>query len=217
MGLRVHDLEEFIYFDETGIDSLFNQVAPGRLERYSVEDSGSSETGVTGGTKIGLGSILKRIGLPSVDVEAKGTAKRAKGDRRTEEFVATREYRYQYLIGELGVVATLKRSLDDAWHRALASGSGDIFVTTAEFAPLPGNGSDDAWRMTANQSGMLQLQDVPDRAFTLGMSVAKLVGMSEGQIAPASHLAFRMRSGGRFRILGKMDKSKYIKPFAVSW
>ncbi len=87
----------------------------------------------------------------------------------------------------------------------------------ADFKPIHTIADLDAWRETANSIRFLQLVDEPTALFRVGMSFEKLVGIRGNLIHPTSHLAVRLRDGVSLRIFGKMDKTRYIKPFVVSW
>ncbi len=212
-------IEEFLYFDEEGIDMLFNQFSPDRLERYSKETSGNREKLVGARAKFNFGSLLARLGFPGLDAEAEGQTKRAVSDRRQDEFVPTKEGRYASLLAQLGGATLLKCTLNDALHRTLASSSTSFFIGEAAFLPETiSSDNPDQWRVRANDCGVLRLREATDSQFTMGMSVAKLIGGRNGHISPTGHLAVRLRHGDvHLRIFGKMDRSKYIKPYVISW
>ena len=64
----------------------------------------------------------------------------------------------------------------------------------------------------------LQLTDVSTCQFVIGMSLHKTVSIRDEEINPIGHLAVRLRGGPiNLTVFGKMDKSRYIKPFVVYW
>lgn len=211
-------LEQFLYFDEDGIESLFNQNPKGGMQRYTIEEASGGERSFSGKIKVGIGGMLKFLSVPSFDSEAEGGTKKTHLKRRSEEFAITKESRYNDVIEDLGGVSALKRNLNDAWHRALAADFGSLFICEAAFSTLLTSAEGDGWRLDANTSGMLQLQCFPDRAYMMGMSNHKLIGVKDGNITPGSHLSIRMRNPQVYlRIFGRIDRSRYIKPFVVSW
>ncbi len=211
-------LEQFLYFDQDGIESLFNQNPKGGLQRYTTEEASGGERGFTGKMKVGIGGMLKFLSVPSLDSEAEGGIKKTYLKRRSEEFATTKESRYNDVIDRLGGVSALRRNLNDAWHRALAADFGDLFICEAMFSTLLTSAEGDGWRLDANTSGVLQLRSFPDRAYTMGMSIEKLSSIKNGSILLRSHLSVRMQNEPVYlRVFGKMDRSRYINPYVVSW
>jgi hypothetical protein len=126
----------------------------------------------------------------------------------------------QGVIERLGGDAVLKMTLDRAWHMALAKEGGMFFVLSDLFRTVPTSESG-AWLDSANRTQILQLTDVSTFQFRIGMSVGKMTGAQDGRIHPMGHLAHRLgQSDARdvsLTVFGNMDKSRYIKPYVVSW
>jgi hypothetical protein len=211
-------LREILYFDEPSIEDLSNQIGHGKLETFSEENELSRNRSGAIKPRLGLGSLIKAIGGPTLDVDAEVNLKRGKVEKSTENFVATRQDQYRRVVDALGGVAELRYTLDRAWYLALSKGS--VFcMVEADFKPtIYTIGDRDAWREEANSAQFLQLVDEPTSLFRLGMSFEKLVGIRGSMIKPGEHLAIRLRGGSvSLSVFGKMDKSRYIKPFVVSW
>lgn len=111
-------------------------------------------------------------------------------------------------------------TLETAWHLALAKEGGIFFIVNDSFRTIPTT-EPDIWIDITNRSQVLQLTDASTCQFTLGMSLTNIVSFRDACVNPTSHLAVRL--GQResravsLTIFGKMDKSRYIKPFVVSW
>ena len=212
-----HELREILYFDEPGIEDLSNQVGQGKLETFSAESQNSRDYSGAIKPRLGLGAIIRAFGGPSLDVDAEINLKRAKSEKSTENFVATRQDRYRRVVDALGGVAELGHSLDRAWHLALSKGS-EFCMIKEDFKPVHTTDDTDGWRKAANSMQFLQLVDEPTSLFRVGMSFEKLVGIRDNMIPPTGHLSVRLRGGSAsLLIFGKMDKSRYIKPFVIAW
>jgi hypothetical protein len=212
-----HELKEILYFDESGIEDLSNQVGAGKLATFSKESETSRD--YSGGIKprVGLGAILKFLGGPTVDVDAEINLKRAKGEKSTENFIVTRQDRYQRVVDALGGATKLGHTLDRAWYLALSKGS-EFCLIREDFRPIHTINDPDGWRKSANSMQFLQLVDEPTALFRVGMSFEKIVGIRDNTIPPLGHLAIRLRGGTvSLSIFGKMDRSRYVKPFVITW
>lgn len=209
----MQSLEEILYFDEPGIDSLSNQIGPGRLVDLSNESEHSREGSGAIKPKFGFGSILAKLGGPTLEIEGEAAFKRGGIDKSVQRFTPTREGRYIELLSKIGGATALKRSLEQAWHAALGRDGSIFCIIEARFRPI-GN---DSWFEEANESHLLQLTDCASGAFRMGMSFSNLVGIRDGNLTATGHLARRIRDGANLRIFGKMDRTRYIKPFVVSW
>jgi hypothetical protein len=212
-----HELREILYFDESGIEDLSNQVGQGKLETFSAESEKSHDYSGAIKPRLGLGAIIKALGGPTLDVDAEINLKRAKGEKSTENFVTTRQDRYRRVVDALGGSAKLGHTLDRAWYLALSKGS-EFCMIKDDFKPIHTTDDPDGWRKSANSMQFLQLVDEPTTVFRVGMSFEKLVGIRDGLIPSTGHLAIRLRGGSvSLSIFGKMDKSRYIKPFVIAW
>ncbi|WP_315759347.1 hypothetical protein [Bradyrhizobium sp. SZCCHNRI2007] len=212
------ELQEILYFDELSIQDLSNQVGHGKLETFSAENQKSSDRSSGIKPKLGLGHIVRALGGPTIDIDADINLKRGKFEKWTENFVATRQDHYRRVIDALGGSKQLRLRLDRAWHLALAKGGSVFCIVEEDFRPFHTTTDRDGWREAANDIQFLQLVDEPTRLYRVGMSFDKMVGIRDGLISPAGHLAVRLRGGSiSLSIFGKMDKTRYIKPLVISW
>lgn len=212
-----HGLKEILYFDEPGIEDLSNQVGQGKLETFSAESLNSRDYSGAIKPRLGLGAIIKAFGGPALDVDAEINLKRAKSGKSTENFVATRQDRYRRVVDALGGAAQLEHTLDRTWLLALSKGS-EFCMIHADFRPIHTTDDPDGWRKSADSMQFLQLVDEATSLFRVGMSFEKLVGIRDNMIPITGHLSVRLRSGSvSLSIFGKMDKSRYIKPFVIAW
>lgn len=212
-----HELREVLYFDEPGIEDLSNQVGQGKLETFSAESQNSRDYSGAIKPRLGLGAIIKAFGGPTLDLDAEINLKRGAGEKSTKNFVATRQDRYRRVVDALGGAAKLGYTLDRAWHHALSKGS-EFCTIKDDFKPIHTTDDPDGWRQSANSMQFLQLVDEPTSLFRVGMSFEKLVGIRDNMISSTGHLANRLRGGSvSLSIFGKMDKSRYIKPFVITW
>ncbi len=86
-------------------------------------------------------------------------------------------------------------------------------IVTDLFRTIP-NAEPEAWLEIANRARF----DVSTCQFVIGMSLHKTVSIRDEEINPIGHLAVRLRGGPiNLTVFGKMDKSRYIKPFVVYW
>jgi hypothetical protein len=214
------ELKETLYFDEAGIVDLSEQIGLGRLKSFTKETEASREGFSDLKPKFSLGALSKLIGGPEFGIEGGYHRSNSEKERTQEELVLTRTDHLKHIIEKLGTVSALKMTLDRAWHLALAKEGGvfciinDLFSTISAVEP-------ETWLDAANRAQFLQLTDISTCQFRIGMSFSKIVGVVDGRIHPIGHLAFRLgRSESpslSLTVFGKMDKSRYIKPFVVSW
>ncbi len=121
-----HELREILYFDEPGIEDLSNQVGQGKLETFSAESQNSRDYSGAIKPRLGLGAIFKALGGPTLDVDAEINLKRAKGEKSTENFVATRQDRYRRVVDALGGAAKLGYTLTELGILLLAKVTGFV-------------------------------------------------------------------------------------------
>ncbi|MER9740892.1 hypothetical protein [Mesorhizobium sp. M0187] len=205
--------EEILYFDEPGIDSLSNQIDSGRLVDFSKEHEVSREGSGSVKPKLGIGSILSMLGGPSLEVDSEFGLKRSGVDKSVQNFSSTRETRYAQLLAHLGGFSALKGTLDQAWHSSLSKDGSVFCLIEGRFQPTEPS----FWVETANELHFLQLTDSVSESFKMGMSFSNISGMRDNKLHHLSHLVRRIRDGAHLRVFGKMDRTRYIKPFVVSW
>ena len=213
-------LRQTLYFDEEGINDLSDQVRPGRLEGFSIEAEESRNRSGRLTPKFGLGSLFKLFGGADIGVDADFRRNKAEKNRTSEEFIVTRADRLQRVIEQLRGVSALTMSLDRAWQSAIRNDGSIFCIINDLFRTMP-TAEPEKWLEVANTSGYLRLTDASTCRFLVGMRLAKLSGVKDGQIDPTSHLAVRLgkeeRHNARLTIFGAMDKSRYLKPFVVYW
>jgi hypothetical protein len=214
------EIKETLYFDVKGIDDLSGQIGLGLLERFSVETEASRDR--SGGLRpnFKLGLFSKLFGGPEIGVDADLSHHKAETDRRHEEFILTKAYRVGLIIEQLGGIPALRMTIGRAWHLAMVKDGSIFCVITDLFRTIP-PAEPETWLHVANRISFLQLIDSSTRQFRVGMSFDKLEGARDGEIKPSSHLAIRLgqieHHDVNLTIFGKMDKTRYIKPFVVFW
>jgi hypothetical protein len=127
------EIRETLYFDETGIDNLYNSLGHGRLESFSREVGSRRDR--AGGIKpnLGLGSALKILGGPTAELGAELSLERSNTDNVTGHYTVTREDRYRMVVEKLGGITLLQQSLDRSWHSALKKNGSSFFISEELF------------------------------------------------------------------------------------
>ena len=214
------EIKETLYFDEKGIDDLSGQVGSGRLERFSLTQEASSDRSRGLKPKVNLTILSRLFGGPELGVEADLSHHKAKTDRRQEEFVPTRAGRVQLILEQMGGITALRMTTAHAWHLAMVKDASSFCVINDLFRTVP-TAEPETWLEVANRIRFLQLVDSSTRQFRVGMNFDKLEGVRDGKIERASHLAVRLGQNESHDIslivFGKMDKTRYIKPFVAFW
>ncbi|UFN51592.1 hypothetical protein LPC08_25345 (plasmid) [Roseomonas sp. OT10] len=198
---------------------MIAQVEDLRATASSVQTEGTREATVGGKLRIGLGSLLGRLGLPSADVHAEVAGKRGRKVTEKVEFTRSIEATYRSVLGHLAARGHLHRDPYEAWCAARASARNAFCEVEVDLVPVGWTPYGDAWRTFANGQGTLVLQDVQDPNLKVGMGLPKLVGLGRnGVISETCHLAMRFRPGkARIRVFGTMDVGKYVKPFLATY
>jgi hypothetical protein len=214
-----YEIRETLYFDEKGIEDLSEQVELNRLERFSIETEEKSDSSRGLRPKLNLG-IFTKFGGPEIGVNADLSHHDEKTHRTQEEFVSTRAHRVGLIMEQLGGAPALRMTTERAWRSAMLK-DGSVFCVIIDLFRTVPTVEPRTWLEVANQSHFLQLLDSSTRQFRVGMSIDKLLDARGGEINPTSHLAVRLGHTEshdiNLTIFGKMDKTRYIKPFVVSW
>lgn len=159
--------------------------------------------------------MFTKFGGPEIGVNADLSHHDEKTQRTQEEFVSTRAHRVGLIMEQLGGAPALRMTTERAWRSAMLK-DGSVFCVIILPTVEPRT-----WLEVANQSHFLQLLDSSTRQFRVGMSIDKLLDARGEAINPTSHLAVRLgyteSHDINLRIFGRMDKTRYIKPFVVSW
>lgn len=206
------------YLDTAGIISLRAQISDLMLRSLAITNELGRETGGSIKPKLGLGAALRWVGFPSFDVEGEVSRKGTDKNTSKAEYYVAQEVMAKDIIYRLAKNNGLYRDAYAAWCAAQAI-SGSVFCyIEGQFSPIGWRHEADDWRTYANKQGTLVLRDVNEPSLLVGMALSKIVGLHGGSISETCHLALRLRNGYiRLRVFGKMDKTKYIKPFLVTY
>lgn len=210
-------ISDILYFDGEGIAGLAAQLPDAGLKSYSQQTESEASSAGALKPKFSLGNLLQAIGLPSIGVEGEVSAGQRSKSGRIENYEITPEQLHRKLVATLSGEQKLYRSIDAA-RIASAARNGNVFCDiVAKFRPLSDPQLDE-WRTRANTSGYLVLSLENDPRVTMGMSLAKIRGVSPNGIGMMSHLAVTMRgnAGLRLKVFGRFDGTSYIKPFVVT-
>jgi hypothetical protein len=211
-------MEEFLYLDVEGIASLYAQLAEETKTASSrgMERSQSVEGKALG--TLGLGAILRMLGIGEarVEVELKGDRGR-KGTDLTEYRMMPENQMsavWRYLAG----THALYKDPYEAANAARVIDGGAFCELRAIFQPHANSGIE-KWLTAICRTGFVTMEMRDDPGVFFGMSVEKMIGMRPKSKIRNSHFAVRMRSQGHIdlMLLGHMDSTKYVKPYAVAY
>ena len=206
-------IEEVFYFDEAGITRLYNQIGSENAESFTKESGYSSE--YSGGVKpeVSSGNLWSNLIL-NLKIASELAGKRSKAVKLIEAHTITAEQRYSFLLIYLTKSGELKHGLRDGWLNALSKGGKSFCLFEAEFHPEPVPSND--WVFEANERKTLILTDA-NRQYRMGMGFASLIDVRTDRLYHDSHTAIRMRHGAKIRVLGSVDRGRYVKPYIASW
>lgn len=213
-------IKETMYFDELGVNDLSEQIGLGRLKSQSKETEVNRDRSSEFKPKFSLGALSRLFGGPELGIEGSYRRIHSEKEITREELAITGSDHLHKIIETLGGVASLKMTLDRAWHLSLAKESGIFCMVVDRFRTVP-TLDPETWLDVANRAKILQLVDVSTCQFRIGMSLGKMLGVKDETINPASHLAHRLGNtevrAVSLAIFGNMDTSRYIKPYTVYW
>jgi len=211
-------MREVMYRDDAVLDSFVAQADGLVLSGVTTKAERSGETSATAKPNFSLGSILEKMGLPNFSIGIDIAKRGARVSGETASYTLSQEEKYRYIAQKLSEGRKLYRDKYEAWCAARAS-TGNVFCEIeGQFVPAGWQPQSDAWREFANAQRTLVLHTKEEETFLMGMSLSKIIGISDGQIGLVSHLAIRARNGGlAIRVFGSMDKTKYIKPFFAAY
>ncbi|WP_298681303.1 hypothetical protein [uncultured Magnetospirillum sp.] len=211
-------MREVMYRDDAVLDSFVAQADGLVLSGVTTKAERSGETSATAKPNFNFGSILEKVGLPNLSIGIDIAKRRSRVAGEAASYTLPQEEKYRYIAQKLSDGKKLYRDKYEAWCAARAN-TGNVFCEIeGEFIPAGWQPQSDAWREFANAQRTLVLHAKEEETFLMGMSLSKIVGISDGQIGVVSHLAMRTRNGGlAIRVFGSMDKTKYIKPFFAAY
>lgn len=213
MVLPHKQIEEIFYFDQAGVTRLYNQIKDGNAESFTKEIGATND--YTGSLKpeFSTDSVWSKL-IPAVKIASELAKKRSKTVKFVETRTMTVEERYWHLLTHLEKSGELRRGLRDGWLNALARGGSSFCLFEAEFHPeaVPSND----WILEANERQAIIVTDTKHQ-YRMGMGFNSLSDVYRDRLSAVSHTAIRLRGGAKIRALGKVEKSKYIKPYVVLW
>jgi hypothetical protein len=148
-------MDEYIYLDKEGIDSLYAQGS--EMVKDSVRESAEKSGKVSGSVspKIQIGNLLALLGLAKIEVDSSVAIDKQSKKSSEITYTMQSENKLAAIIEQLHEAGLLYDSLE----RALADGiSGKrVFCVFAETFTLADwkPGAPDQWRTKANKEGML--------------------------------------------------------------
>jgi hypothetical protein len=209
-------MDEYLYLDKEGIDSLYAQRS--EMVKESVRESAEKSGKVSGSInpKVQIGNLLALLGLGKIEIQSTAALDRQSKKASETTYSIQSENKLPAILEHLNEASLLYDSVESA----LADGTSGkrTFCVFAESLILADWNAQapDQWRKKANKEGMLVFHLKDNAGVTMGMSLSKTT--MHGVINLTSHFAISARGSDglfTFKVFGAMQRG-YIKPYSVS-